>query len=94
MNKLPKIYKADISKKINNNKSVCHLKEEKTSNNNTLEVLDYIFNNNHYPYNIRVKIVTNNKEYDTYIISKDNRFIMTLDNDFIRISDIKNIEVI
>ena len=91
MKKLPKIYKADISKKINNNKSICYLKEE---NNNTLEVLDYIFNNNHYPYNIRVKILTNNKEYDTYIINRDSKFIMTLDNDFIRISDIKNISII
>ena len=91
MTKLPKIYKADISKKITNNKSICYINK---NSNNTLEVLDYIFNNNHYPYNIRVKILTNNKEYDTYIISRDSKFIMTLDNDFIRIKDIKNISVI
>ena len=91
MKKLPKIYKADISKNITNNKNTCYIKE---NSNNTLEVLDYIFNNNHYPYNIRVKILTSNKEYDTFIISRDSKFIMTLDNDFIRIKDIKSISII
>ena len=97
--KLPKIYQNDINKKINNNKKTYHLKynnnEEVSTvmnNEDVNKVIDSIFNTTGYAFNINVIIKTSNKTYDTSLIAKRNGYILTLDNDRIRIDDIISIK--
>ena len=98
--KLPRIYQNDINKKINNNKKTYHLKYNNneevvvTSMNNedVNKVIDSIFNTTGYAFNINVIIKTRNKTYDTSLIAKRNGYILTLDNDRIRIDDIISIK--
>lgn len=59
--------------------------------NNIQEKLDKLFNTNGYVFNTNVKIITNNKTYDTRIANKVGDNIITLDNDVISILDIKDI---
>ena len=99
MKKLPSIYKNSINKQINNNKNYCYLKENNSSNNNLNNIvdkninytLDSIFNNIGYPYNINVLIKTKNMEYNTYLVTRNNSTITTLDNEIINIDDIISI---
>ena len=55
---------------------------------NIEETLSSIFKSTGYPYNIKVYIKTNNKEYYTYLVSRTNKTITTLDNDLIKINEI------
>ena len=65
MKKLPKIYQAEITKKISNNKKLCYLKnitdihENKVLENYSItEKLDQIFSGLGYSYNIPLIITT------------------------------------
>lgn len=96
MKKLPKVYKNNIDKNIRNNKSLCYVKEENTknvqvSNNLISEQLETIFSGNGYSYNIPVTIKTKDNIYNTSLITKTNNYIVTLDNDLIRMDDITSI---
>lgn len=91
MKKLPKIYKNNNINPKDNNKKICHLKEEII--NNKEDILNEIFNGLSHPYNIKVLIKTNNKIYETYLVSKTKKNIVTLDNDVIPIDSILNIEI-
>lgn len=59
--------------------------------NSIQEKLDKLFNTNGYIFNINVKIITDNRTYDTRIANKIEDNIITLDNDVISIRDIKDI---
>jgi len=107
MKKLPSIYKNSIKKQINNNKNYCYLKDTSNDNiNNTNKTnininnivdkninstLDSIFNSLGYPYNINVLIKTKDKEYNTYLVTRNNNTITTLDNEIINMDDIISI---
>lgn len=103
MKNLPKVYKNEINKKINNNKKVCRLKKElplDTSKDiselqkNDIEItLSQIFNGIGYSYNIPVTIKTSTKTYETSLITKTKNNVITLDNDIISIQDIINLEI-
>lgn len=99
MKKLPKIYKNEITKKINNNKEVCYLKNEQVSDmthNSKKDIeltLDEIFNGIGYSYNIPVTIKTSTKTYETSLITKTKNNVVTLDNDIISIEDIISLEI-
>ena len=69
MKKLPKIYQNNIKKTINNNKTVCYLKNENTpyQTNDIEDTLDTIFNGMGYAYNIPVTITTKYKTYNNFI---------------------------
>lgn len=95
MKKLPKIYKNSINKQINNNKNYCYINKDNVNEfvkekrpSNIEETLSSIFKNTGYPYNIKVYIKTSNKEYNTYLVSRTNKTITTLDNDLIKINEI------
>lgn len=99
MKKLPKIYKNEITKKINNNKEVCYLKNEQVSDmthNSKKDIeltLDEIFSGIGYSYNIPVTIKTSTKTYETSLITKTKNNVITLDNDIISIEDIICLEI-
>lgn len=92
MKKLPKIYKNEITKNINNNKEYCYLKDEDVKNENIEDKIASIFNGMGYSYNIPVTIRTKDKEYNTSLVAKTKTSLITLDNDTIKISDIISLD--
>jgi len=96
VNKLPKIYKNEIKKKINNNKEMCYV-EERTSNfqdrKEVENTLKNVFAGLGKPYNTKVIIKTKDKEYDTSLISKNKEEVITLENKIIKIEEIEEITI-
>lgn len=98
--KLPKIYQNTINKKINNNKTTCYLKNNSNNDRNYTTMdnisvnsfIDDIFNTTGYVFNIPIIIKTNNNIYNTSLIAKRNGYILTLDNNKIKIDDIVSIQ--
>ena len=99
MQKLPEIYKNIINKRINNNMEKCIINdnnnyEVNNSNMNKIEINSYIdnlFNSNGYIFNIPVMIKTHDKLYDTYLVTKTNDYLLTINNERIIIDDIISI---
>ena len=91
MKKLPNISQRSIIKKINTNKEMCIVEE---SNKYSKEDITGILNDVYAglgEYNTRVIIETENKTFDTTLIYKDSKKIITEDNTLIKIDDIKKI---
>ncbi len=91
MKKLPNISQRSIIKKINTNKEMCIVEE---SNKYSEEDITGILNDVYAglgEYNTRVIIETENKTFDTTLIYKDSKKIITEDNTLIKIDDIKKI---
>ena len=88
-----KVFVNKIENKIGNNQSSCEVGEENIINDNDIveDKLNRLFNTNGYIFNIKVKIITNDKTYDTKIASRVGNSIITLDNDVINIDDVKDI---
>lgn len=98
MKKLPKIYQNNITKKINNNKTICYLKNEESLDPyigipTIQEKIDQVFSGFGYSYNIPVTIKTPNRVYETSLIAKTESNIITLDNDVIPISNIIDFQI-
>lgn len=106
MNKeLPKMYQNKISKKLNNMEEVystlyedrsSNIVKEKTSipksNNYTVEQKIYnIFNSKDYIYKVDVYIETDEGTFQKRIIGKNKDNLITMDNEYIPISKIKDI---
>ena len=97
--KKEKLYVNRINKTINNNQNYCDVLEstfiDSTNNSDVKlsvnEKLKRLFNTNGYIFNVDVKIITDSKTYNTKIAGKVGNNIITLDNDIIRINDIKDI---
>ncbi len=90
MKKLPSIYQNEINRKIKNNREVTYIKEDNKELIN--DTINAIFNGTGYVYNIPVIINTKSKTYNTYLVSKTNTIVTTLNNDIIPINDIISIE--
>lgn len=98
MKKLPKVYQNNITKTIKNNKTVCHLKDEESTetleNKESLtDTLSEIFSGVGYSYNIPVLITTKTKTYDTSLVAKTSNNIITLDNEIIPINSIISLKI-
>ena len=97
MKKLPKIYQAEFTKKIKNNKKSCYLIETKTNqntpNNFSIDkIITEVFSGIGHPYNIPLIITTITEKYDTCLIAKSKSNLITLENQVIPISEVINIE--
>ncbi|MCI8568367.1 MAG: hypothetical protein HFJ11_00110 [Bacilli bacterium] len=92
MKKLPKLYKNEINKNINNNKNYCYLKNE-VAIDSIEEKLNSIFNGIGYSYNIPVTIKTHDKIYKTSLVSKTKNNLITLDNEVIKLEDIISLDI-
>ena len=91
-NKLPKIFKKDITKDhINNTKTVSINKKINSDNLSVEDKIKKLFKSTRYVFNIGVIIKTKNKEYDTKIIGKVKNSVITYDNDIIPIVEIEDI---
>lgn len=96
MNKLPKIYKNEIRKKINNNKEMCYVEEKKgliQDKKQIEDTLKNVFAGLGKPYNTKVIIKTKDNEYDTSLISKNKEEVITLENKIIKINEIEEITI-
>ena len=104
--KLPRIFKSDIDKEINNNRSVYYVKGENDEFSFSTkkemqtdvfidieEKINKIFKPGRHSFNVGVEIITANKTYDTKIAGKIRDCIVTLDNDVIPIKDIVDIKI-
>ena len=98
--KLPKVFVNKIEKKLNNNEKIYIsnrntkqeqkiIKPSKTINKKINEIM----NSKKYTYKVPVKIKLDNGEVNTNIIGKNNNNIITIDNELIKIDDIRDIEL-
>ncbi len=97
--KLPKIYQNDINKIIKNNRETFYSyspnSNERTSTMTLSDIeliLDGIFNGIKQVFNIPVIIKTSTKVYDTYLVLRTPTYLLTIDQDRIRIEDIISIK--
>lgn len=90
MKKLPKMYKNNVNKKINNNTIVFY--GSKNDKNKEINIDDYFKKNKIYRKN--VKITLNDKVIIKNIIGRTTNHLITMDNELINIQDIKRIEEI
>lgn len=91
MKKLPRIYKNEKIHPKNNNTSFYKINNEKETiieENHIEKELHKIFNGMGHSYNISVIIKTKEKLYNTYLLSKTEDTIITIENERIPIKDI------
>lgn len=91
--KKKKVYVNKIEKKVGNNQTSCEVKEDVVTDNSLTveEKLEKLFNTNGYIFNVDVKIITNDKTYQTKIASRVGNSLITLDNDVICLDDVNDI---
>ena len=90
MKKLPSIYKNNIIMKSHNNK-ICYVKDN-NKKETTNDILNNIFSGYHIPYHIKVQITTKNKIFNTYLTARGNNYLLTIQNELIKLSDIIDIK--
>jgi len=102
---LPEMYRNEVNKKINNNKYVfSSLIKEKENKNIKEDIINIkndrftieqkifnIFNSKDYIYKADVTIVTDTQTIKKRIIGKNNNNLITIDNEYIPISIIRDI---
>lgn len=100
--KLPKIFANKIEKKIDNNNKIYvssntetqTIQPEIKENSKTIhQKINEIMKSKKYIYKIPVKIELQDKVITTKIIGKNNSSVITIDNELIKIEEIKNIEM-
>ena len=93
-----KKYFYSFNKKIDNSLEYIKIdttkKIESLSKNEINKKINNIFKSKNYIYKIKVEITLKDKVFETYIIGKTNNKLITLENNFININDIKNIKEI
>ena len=82
------IYKSTINKEINNNKKYCVL------NNINQDDIETLFEDISSIYKNKYLIKTNKKEYNTYLIGKTDKYLITFNEEKIYIDDIISINKI
>lgn len=103
---IPKVFHNTINKKINNNKDVYYSANKNEIENNTPKItnnhlkntksikqkINQIFSSPNYVYKANVLITTKNETLKKNIIGRNNKYLITMDNETIPIEDILNIE--
>ena len=97
MNKLPNMFKNNITKKIDNNEEIYYSYNNLERNvsergENVLQKINTIFSSNNYIYKADVEIVLKDKTINKRIIGRNKTHLITIDNDLIPISDILDIK--
>lgn len=100
--KLPKVFANKIDKELRNNEKVYYeknevniepLKEEKTDEFTLNQKINRIFGSSRYVYKASVVITLNNgSKVNKKIIGRNKYELITMDNELIKISDIKDIK--
>ena len=104
MRDLPKVFKNKIDKKISNNETVYYggnnnnmisnnTNGNQVSKKNITQKINDIFSSPNYIYKTNVEITLNDKITTKRIIGRNKDYIITMDNELIKISDIIDIKV-
>lgn len=105
MKELPKMYHSNIDKELNNNEKVFstmfknNIKEiisKKIKNKNNISIeqkIINIFNSPNYIYKIDVVIETDTGTLNKRIVAKTKTDLITMDNEYIPISTIRDIYI-
>ncbi len=91
MKTLPRLYKNENIKYKDNNKSNCIVKEYEKYND-VIDIIDSIFNSKGFPFDKKVIIKTKNKIFKTYLVTRNDNKVTTLNDEVILIDDILSIE--
>lgn len=103
MKDLPKVFRNNVDKKFNNNRSVYYgsgdnrnssVSEEVRDNKTVLQKINEIFSSPNYVYKANVEITLKDKKVTKRIIGRNKDFIITMDNTLIPVSDIVDIKSI
>lgn len=96
MSNLPKVYHSKINKKMNNNKNIYYsANKEKNeiikSDKTVQQKINEIFSSPNYVYKANVEIVLKDKTINRRIIGRNKSYIITMDNELIKVEDIIDI---
>lgn len=97
MSDKPKMYRGEVNKEFNNNRSVYASYSDKGTNsfvydiNEVRKKINDLFNSNTFIYRTKVNIVVDNKILTKKVIGVYNDNLVTLDNEYIPINMIKDI---
>ena len=100
MKELPKMYQNKINKKISSSRKVYSTLDSPATTNNsdirypTISIdkkIDNIFKSHDYVYKADVTIITDNETLKKRIVARNNNNLITLDNEYIPISIIRDI---
>ena len=102
MNKKYNLFVNKIDKTLNNNERVYYSNVEtkeltKTNtekNPNLNQKINSIFTSSNYVYKAQVKLILKDKEETKKIVGKNQKYLITMDNELIPSSDILDIEFI
>ena len=91
---LPKVYANKIDKEINNDQEVFYSRNSYTNDIRSInKKINDIFSSPNFVYKKNVKILTSNGTINKTIVGINNNNLLTMDNEVINISEIKDIEV-
>lgn len=100
MKELPKMYQNKINKKISSSRKVYSTLDSPATTNNydirypSISIdkkIDNIFKSHDYVYKADVTIITDNETLKKRIVARNNNNLITLDNEYIPISIIRDI---
>lgn len=96
MERLPKVFANPIKHDINNTQKSFRSSDNNGIINNTITTydIDRILNSNTHIFRSKVKLLINNTYQERIIVSRNNDYLITIDNEKIPIKDIKSIEKI
>ena len=100
MKDLPKVFHNKLEKQINNNEKVYYSSNRTSENNqntnmskkNINQIINSIFSSSDYIYKANVEIVLKDKKIIKRIIGRNKNYLITMDNELIKISDIVDIK--
>ena len=95
MNKLPKVFANPINHKLHNEQNDYRSYKDnvKTNKISTLDI-DKIFSKNNHIGGSKVRMLINNNFVEKIIVTKNNNYLITIDNEKIKLDDIEFIEII
>ncbi len=97
--KIPKVFANKINRKIENNDSYSYTKNNEFLKDDVVDNLDInskinnIFKSTNYIYKVDVNIKLKDGIVDKKIIGKKNGYLITMDNELIKIDDILDINI-
>ena len=94
MRKLPRIYQCAPETLNANNKKKCIVEKSfvEEKDNNIQNIIDEVFLDLGYPFNILLTITTKDFEKTTSLIARTKENVFTIDNEIIPISEILSIK--
>lgn len=95
MSQLPKVYVNPIDKEFNNFQKTCTSDDRKSIDKKNLSMkIKDIFSSNNYVYKRKVRVTTKNETKEKVVVGKANGYLIMLDGEKIKLTDIYDIEVI